>query len=361
MIETFTIICGIIAFFSILKEIKHKKIVFWSFLLLLILFDGLRWEMGTDWGNYYAYFRVADVFIQPGFEPGFIFYTFVIRSITDNYSVYLLITTAFIYVGTFSVVFKMTNYSFLSLFYLTGTLPWYSGSLREMMACVFFTFALNAAIERKFINFVVLVIIGLMLHTTIIVFLPIYWLYGLSSVTLFILFILLAIGSIFSEDLIYMLDWIVHYYGFNKSFSSRIGGALGLSNPFYGFLRKIFTLTGFIGFSYMAKTSNIMENVQWNKIKFILFLSCLSIILYYIGTYHIEHVSSRLDIYTGIISTSVLIGLLDKSFCRIENRMILYLFVLALVGVFYYRLEFMDLFHPYSSVFYNYGLHRDLY
>lgn len=58
---------------------------------------------------------------------------------------------------------------------------------------------------------------------------------------------------------------------------------------------------------------------------------------------------------------SVLIGLLDKSFNTKGNRLFLFFFVASLVGVFYYRLEFMDLFHPYSSIFYNYDLHRDLY
>jgi len=361
MIESFIIISGIIAFLSTLKEIKSKNIIFWSFTILLVMFDGLRWEMGTDWGNYFEYFSVADVFVQPGFEPGFILYTSIIRNITDNYSVYLLLTTAFIYIGIFYTVFKITNYSFLSLFYLTATLPWYSGSLRQMMACVFFTLALKATINKKIVQFLLFIMLGLMFHTTVIVFLPIYWLYGMSSAALLFLFLLLTFGSIFSRNLIYMLDWVVHYYGFNKSFSSRIGGGLELSNPILGFLRKIFTLTGFIVFSYITKTSNNMDDDRWNKIKFTLFLSCMSIILYYVGTYHVEHVSSRLDIYTSIIATSILIGLLDRFFNKRSNKILLYFFVMALIVVFYSRLEFMELFHPYSSIFYNYDLHRDLF
>ncbi len=249
----------------------------------------------------------------------------------------------------------------MSLFYLAGTIPWYSGSLRQMMACVFFTLALKASMDRKIRYFIALMIIGLMFHTTIIVFFPMYWLYGMSSTALLLLFFMLTILSVFSRNLIYVLDVIVNSFSFNKSFSSRIGGTLELSNPILGFLRKIFTVIGFITFSFVAKTSNGIRKNQWKKIKFTLFLASFSIILYYIGTYHIAHVSSRLDIYTGIISTSVLIGLLDKSINKIENRILLYFFVVLLVGVFYSRLEFLDLFHPYSSVFYNYDLHRDLY
>ena len=99
MIESFIVISGIIAFISALKEIKNIQIIFWIFILCLIVFDGLRWEMGVDWTNYFSYFSKAHVYDQPGFEYGFILYTSIIRNLTDNYSVYLLITTAFIYIG----------------------------------------------------------------------------------------------------------------------------------------------------------------------------------------------------------------------------------------------------------------------
>lgn len=361
MIEFFTIISGFIALLSVMTKVKRSELIFWSFILSLILFDGLRWEMGTDWGNYYKHFSVANVYIQPGFELGFIIYAYLIRSFTDNYSIYLFITTAFIYIGIFHTVFKMTNHSFLSLFFLTGHLPWYSGSLRQMMACVFFTLALKASMEKKLIKFLVLVTIGTTFHTTMIVFFPIYWLYGLPWTVLVGIFAVLTVLSVFSRNLIYVLDEILSYVSFKRSYMERLGGTLELSNPLLGFMRKISTITGLISFSLMAKTSRRMDKLQWEKVKFTAWLASLSLIFYYIGTYHITHVSSRLDIYTSIISTAVLIGLLDKSFKTFGNRMVLYFFVVLLVGVFYSRLLRLDLFHPYSSIFYNYDLNRKLF
>ena len=89
MIETFTIIAWILALFSIYKEIKNKQLVFWSFTLLLIFFDGLRWEMGVDWITYHEMFMKADEYKFPGFEPGYSFYLSMFRKLTDNYSVFL--------------------------------------------------------------------------------------------------------------------------------------------------------------------------------------------------------------------------------------------------------------------------------
>lgn len=361
MIESFIVISGIIAFISVLKEIKNIQIIFWMFILCLIVFDGLRWEMGTDWTSYFSYFKNAHVYDQPGFEHGFLLYTYIIRNLTDNYSVYLLITTAFIYIGIFYTVFKITNYSFLSIFFLTAVIPWYSGSLRQMMACVFFTLAIKSTMDKKLLHFIVLSIMGLLFHTTMIVTFPIYWIYGLSFLALTIIFFSLAVGSIFSKQLILILDWVVNFYGFNRSYSARLGGGLELSQPILGFLRKFITLSGLLYFSYLTYRVHNIHKDQWDKIKLTLFLSSLSVIFYYIGTFHIDHVSSRLNIYTGIISTAILVGLLDKSLNKKSNRILLYVFVWALQIVLYSRLELMSLFHPYSSIFYNYELHRILF
>jgi len=129
MIESFTILSGIIAFLSVFAKwnINQRKIIFWMFLILLILFDGLRWQMGTDWQNYYDYFLKSDQYDQAGMEIGFKLYTSTIRFFTENYSVYLLITTALIYIGIFYPVFRITGYKFMPIFYLTGCIPWYSG------------------------------------------------------------------------------------------------------------------------------------------------------------------------------------------------------------------------------------------
>jgi hypothetical protein len=358
MYESFIIISGIIALLSIVREVEHCKIIFWIFIVALIIFDGLRWEMGVDWPSYYNYFYKTENFT---FERGFVQYTSLFQKLTNNYSIYMLITTAIIYVGIFFTVFKITNYSFLSIFYLTGTLSWYSGSLRQMMACVFFTLALKATIDKKIFKFIVLMILGVSFHTSIIVFLPIYWLYGMSSVMMTNLFILLSVGSVYSSNLIYLFDDLMKFFGFNKNYSTYLGGLPEISNSVFGFLRKFLTVTSLIAFTFISSTNSNLTRTQREIIKFTLFLSCLSIIFYYIGTYHIAHVSSRLDIYAGIIGTSVLIGILDSNFTKTGNRLLLYAFVVALIIVFYYRLQNMDLFHPYTSVFYNYDFHRNLH
>ena len=361
MIEFFTIFAGVLALISVRFEIKNKETIFFLIVLPLALLDGLRWEMGTDWTSYYSYFTDDSYSVNGTFELGFIFYTETIKRFTDNYSIYLLITSLFIYIGICYGVFRITDRSFISLFYLLGTIPWYAGSLRQMMACVFFVWAFKAVIDRQAIKYLILIILGVSFHTTIIVFTPMYLIYGLPTVFYMILFAILVIVSPFAGKLLFVLEDIMSLYGFDKKLATYLGGSYVKSNPALGFLRKILTIAGLFVFTITSKSSMKKDYIKWNNLKFSLVLSSLSIFFYYIGTYKISHVSSRLDIYTGIIATSILLGLLDKSFMKIDNRVLLYLFTFLLVGVFYYRLGWMDLFHPYSSIFYNYDLNRNLY
>ena len=361
MIEFFIIISGIIAFVSIFKEIKNKYFIFWVFIFFLIFFDGLRWEMGVDWINYFKLFNNADVYDFPGFEPGYRLYTKIFRSVTSSYSVYLFITTAFIYITIFYTVIKITNFSFLSLFYLAAIIPWWSGSIRQMIALSFFTLALKAIFKKKKVKFIVFILTALMFHTSAIVFLPIYWLYGQSLVILLFIFFFLLFLSSYSQNLIEFLDFITQTYNYNRSYERYLGGNAQGSNPTLGFLRKTVNLMASIYFIYIANTSKNLKTVLWNKIKFTFFLSSLSIIFYYVGTYHIENVSSRLDLYAGTISFAILIGLLEKFYYKKSNKMLLYFFTLFLVVVYYLKLEHMSLFHPYSSIFYNYNYNRNLF
>ena len=95
MIESFTLVTGFFAFISILSKtpLTTRVKLSWVIISLLIIFDGLRWEMGTDWEAYYSHFSVVKYQSRSNFELGFIWYPRLIRNITGNYSIYLFITT----------------------------------------------------------------------------------------------------------------------------------------------------------------------------------------------------------------------------------------------------------------------------
>ena len=73
MIESFIIISIFLTLISSFYEIsiKFKKYIINLFLFFLVIFDGLRWETGTDWQSYYDVYKNLLNGFQPGFEIGF--------------------------------------------------------------------------------------------------------------------------------------------------------------------------------------------------------------------------------------------------------------------------------------------------
>ena len=361
MIESFTIISALIAFFSIFfKWSKEMKLtIFWTFIIFLIIFDGLRWEMGTDWPTYYAFFNDILEKTGSGFEIGFTIYTWTIRNLTDNYSIYLLLTTAIIYIGIFYTIFKISNFSFIALFFLTSYIPWYSGSLRQMMATVFFVLALKYVYSQNLFKFLGTMSIGVLFHSTVLPFFFIYWMFGTSLFT----FILLGLGLVLVSSIITVfvaqIDFLINVVS-GRGIASRIGGTLEDSSPVLGLMRKVITISLSFLFLKTATNTELLNNkLELDKIKFFLYLSLFSLMFYIIGTFFINYISSRLDIFTGIICLAIFLGLIEKHIRSRQHLLYLYVFVVLLSVVFYVRLDYLNLFHPYSSIFYNSDYLRD--
>jgi hypothetical protein len=364
MFEVFTIFAGIISFFTIVFNFqeKSKKYIFWIFLFLLIFFDGLRWETGTDWNSHlYAFNTILDS--KPlSMEVGFTFYMWCVRSLTENYSIFLLLTSSIFYIGIFYQIFKKSGYSFIPIFYLTGTLTWYSGSMRQMIAIVFFIKALEFVEKKNHFKFFIAIFSGALFHSSVLPFAFIFWLYGAPFFLLICLFVGMIIFSLIISLMISEIDIVLNAFNPGTSMSNRIGGTLEDSSPILGFPRKILTIL----ITYFLKTKLLFKNrsriFKFNIIiNFYFNLTLFSLIFYLIGTYFVNYVSSRLDIYTGIICMSILLGFMELNAPNKKFKLILFSFVLFLLIIFYSRLTMGDLFYPYKSIFYNTDFSRELY
>jgi hypothetical protein len=221
MIEFFIIIFGLVSIYSIFSSKIINSFLFWAPSLLLTLLDGLRWNMGTDWDNYLEAFNLANEQIPVGFEIGFATYMKLFRDLTDNYSIFLLTTTAFFNIGVFYQIFKLTNRNYLSIYFLMGTLPWYSGALRQMMALVFFLLVLKACLNRNILNYFLFLIIAALFHTTTLFFFFIYFIYGFPIILFAIFYILfLLLIYIFRSQLL-LLAKFSEQYGNGKDYSDQ--------------------------------------------------------------------------------------------------------------------------------------------
>lgn len=360
MIEFFTIILSFLVLFNIFKESKKNVFLLCLIVLIFIIFDGLRWETGTDWENYKESFDNA-LDLDFSFEFGYTIYIYLFRLLINNYSVFLLTTSLLFYSIIFYKVFLFSNKSFFSILYLIGTLPWYSGAIRQMLSLIFFLFAIEQCLKRKFIKFFIFVIFGISFHTLMFLNLFLYMIYDISLAG-FILFSLVILFLLFSfKSYLIQIQQILEIIRPEKNYERYLSGGSadsGSNNFLLGFLRKIYTYT----FLFFFSKKNFKQNSNVNKkFNFFFMLSLFSILSYVIGTFLIAGFSSRADIYYGLISTSVYIGLVEKKINNVGIKILLFIFVISLLLINYSRLEYLDLFHPYKSIFYNQNYFRDLY
>ena len=340
-------------FISILSPNKKREILFFAILLILIvLADGLRWEMGVDWKSYKKMF---DTGLMPGVEFGFRWYVQLISSFTSEYSIFIFITALLIYFGNLIILYKDTH-SLLAVSFVLSILPWFSGSMRQFIATAFVSAALVALPKMNKKHFIFLILMGTIFHLSAFLLMPIIFMYGVSPIIIFIIFILCFPITVylfnFLGSLGQMLDFL---FASEKDFTHHLGNDQQV-NPLLGTLRKFYSLT--LPFFITVFSPQLLSN---KKIVFYGGMSIFTFVIYFLGINYMQILSSRLDYYFSVLALSFLIGHVDKSITRRSNKIFLAVFVISLSIVSYTRMTEFSLFYPYSSIFYNEDLERELY
>ncbi|OIV43205.1 hypothetical protein BKM63_03055 [Flavobacterium johnsoniae] len=107
----------------------NKKILYSIIFIFLIFQVGFRWETGTDWVPYYTHFLAAGAYekifldVLLGFEIGYGYFVYVIRSFTDSYTFFLIIHALIYYFLVFKANKLLSPYPVISMFiYYTSTM-----------------------------------------------------------------------------------------------------------------------------------------------------------------------------------------------------------------------------------------------
>lgn len=147
-------------------------------MIVLFSLSFLRWEIGGDWGTYTKIFNESKDALYPFIEPGFGLLNYLIRQITDSYTVCLFFESTIIFL-CFSFVFKK-----LSIFPLITLMVYYALnrgyisyvrqdiSISLCLVCIYFLYK-----GKKLISFIFL-IIAFYFHQASIMILPFYIFYN---------------------------------------------------------------------------------------------------------------------------------------------------------------------------------------
>ncbi len=152
---------------------KISKILFFLLIFYLIIHDGIRWEIGTDWKNYNDYFNncLNNGSNTMSFSVGYVFINVLVRSISESYTLFLFLH-AFIVYGFLSYsLYKLSPRPIFSLLLYYGMMLPYLGMNRQIIALVICLFSLIFLLNDKKSKFVLSVIIASLFHTSCLLFL----------------------------------------------------------------------------------------------------------------------------------------------------------------------------------------------
>lgn len=175
---TFTLaVFSFCSFVNVFSKRETYSYFAWGACFLLLLFhDALRWETGTDWIPYSTFFEnCLDLSDTTEFEYGYVFISQLVRIITDEYTVFLIVHALILYSLVFNSLKKYSIAPFLSLFlYYCMTLP-ILGMNRQFIALGICLFSIRYIVERKAIFFFCGIILAMLFHKSALIFSVVYF------------------------------------------------------------------------------------------------------------------------------------------------------------------------------------------
>lgn len=283
---------------------------------LYLLFFGLRGFIFTDWYQYYYVFEklptiwdsgiaglANDAALEfyatdetlgvSGLEPGFLYFSIFLKSIVPNYFFWIFINTV-LDVWMLSVFVKRySSYYALSflLFFVFGGLTIQINLMRNIKALFLFLLSLKYIEERRPILYFLFNAVGMLFHSTSILFFPLYFFLHRKFQTKW-LWAILGLGIVVVLFQIQFVKPIV------LQMADIIGGRLGVQIKIYfalDFYSKSYGLSmGFVerAFTYMILVLNYNRLIEQKKSN-VLFINAF--IIYFIVNSYLNEVFIIVD------------------------------------------------------------------
>ena len=333
--------------------------------IILVAQIGLRWEMGTDWTPYRDHFEqehswesvLLNVII--GFELGYGLFVWLIHSISDNYTVFLLIHTLIFYTLIFKANNRLSKYPILTLLLFYAVMMGLTGSNRQLLALAICLYSLKHAINKNLAPFLVCIFFATLFHTSALLF-SIYYLLNrdLKKQTIFALLafsIMIGFSSIPSS----VFNSIAGIFGETISHKAEYytdGSSLGgVELSALGLVRRLLVL--FVGL-YLYQP--IAQRAPTFKIFFNGYLAGL--VLYFLFAHSLLIVVNRGSLYFSVMEAFILASIPSALKGSSNKRIALSALLLYCIIAFYQSISaYPDLFIPYQGIFINTDYHRNLY
>jgi hypothetical protein len=326
---------------------------------------GLRWETGTDWlpylNNFLDTVSIDIVLVNSflGFEIGYGIFVYIIRSITQDYTLFLLIHAIVYYYLIFKANRQISPLPSLSLLLFYVSTMGVLGSNRQLIALAICLYSLQYVIKRKPIRFFLLIMLAFLFHTSALLFFVYYFLNrDFKKQYIFgVLIFAFIIGKTTIPNL------------FFSSLGNLIGGAstskveiysekdsLGdFSLSIVGLIRRlVYFLVFYLNYDNLSKKLSAYKLI-FNGFSF-------GLVLYFLFSNSLLILVNRGSIYFNIMEVFLITSL--PFLFKIHKDRLIIIFILFLYSfyLFFQSISvYSDLFLPYKGVFINSEHKRNLY
>lgn len=231
---------------------KNTKVYYFIFLSVLILFAGLRFNVGVDYQSYGDFFSLVLSGANIYMEDSFILLVKFINLIDGEeqllYFVYAFLTVIFTskFIEYFSLnkVLSLYIYFTFAVFYLAS----FNG-IRQALAVAIFMYSIKFIFERNLFKYILLIMIATFVHKTAVLMLPLFFI--LNKQLNIVKFVSIFLGYYFFEQLILFIGISQAYL---NNFDSVTDEGI---NPFVYLLVVMFLFLYKIDFKYKTLGLNL--------------------------------------------------------------------------------------------------------
>ncbi len=218
-------------------DYQTKYIIFITLSIVFLgLFSGLRsFDVGTDLNYTYipGFYKILNGSTNEYSERGFVFFIQILQVFSDNARI-LVLATSFIFSFCLCriAVKKSANLYvclltvLLSTFYFTSL-----NNVRQAIAMIILIEGFNYLIDKKLLNYLIVVLIAFIFHKSALIMIPIYFIVNSKFINkhyLTLMILAIVVLPFISKLLIYLISYTKYAYYFNSDFNNGDSNTLNI-------------------------------------------------------------------------------------------------------------------------------------
>ena len=204
-------------------EITKKNMFYWIATVIMCLFSGLRYAVGTDYFTYQYIFENSGISTVANFKggKGFLVASKLINYLTNNTEVHFFIFSVFMVFMIMFFIFKKSQFKFLSVSIYLGLGSYFVSFniMRQYIAIGIVVIVIDLLDKKYCIRYYIVILIAATFHATALIMIPVKIVFRLKW-TKKVYFIILVLGIGFYLN----VNTIVSALTFDKRMAAYANG-----------------------------------------------------------------------------------------------------------------------------------------